>query len=208
MRVKVQLVCRSPSVQDILDVVGETVRNQTRNRIAARGDSQGHWPESRFTNAFSKASRIGELLKSQDYDVGPDEVFVGTRYEWARTMHYGTVGAGGSLPDIVPVNKKALFIPLTNRGVKSRLVGRIRVGVKSKRGAGPGDTDVDLKRGRLRGGVLEVRKRQGRKWVWLPGQADFILLRRAKLPPRPLYRITVEDRQEIGENLAPLFVGG
>jgi phage gpG-like protein len=203
MKVRVQLQGRVPTVTDLLEVVGEAVRNQTRKRIAAKGDEVSKWPTPRFSNAFSTVSRIGELLKSLDYQVGHDEVFIGTRYRWVRHFQYGSIGAGGSLPDIVPVAKKALFIPLTNRAAKSRLVRGLRVGLKTTKGRG--EVDVDLKRGRLRGGVMEVRRRQGNKWVWLPGQADFILLKRVKTPPHPVFRLTPDNRKEIRDVMADTF---
>ncbi len=203
MRVRAQLQGHVPTVPELLEVVGEAVRNQTRKRIADKGDEVSRWPEPKFSKAFSTVSRIGELLKSLAVEVGHEEVVVGTRYRWVRHFQYGSVGAGGPLPDIVPVNKKALFIPLTNRAAKSRLVRGLRVGLKTTKAHG--EVDVDLKRGRLRGGVMEVRKRQGDKWVWLPGQADFLLLKRVKTPPHPIFRLTPANRTEIKDVVAGTF---
>ncbi len=203
MGVRVQLQGRVPTVQQLLEVIGEEVRNQTRKRIADKGDEVSRWPEPRFSNAFSTVSRIGELLKSIAVEVGQDECMVGTRYRWVRHFQHGSIGAGGTLPDIVPVAKKALFIPLTNRAAKSRLVRGLRVGLKTKKGGV--EVDVGLKRGRLRGGAMEVRKRQGSKWVWLPGQADFILLKRVKTPPHPVFRLTPQNRAAIKMVVADTF---
>lgn len=75
------------------------------------------------------ARRSGSLARSLGYDVSGDSLdtltlrkFTTSRY--GRVHELGTVGAGGKLPDIVPVNRQWLTIPtaraLTPAGVPRR----------------------------------------------------------------------------------------
>lgn len=63
------------------------------------------------------ATRSGALGSSFYYRREPNggassSMVLGNFAPYAKVHELGTVGAGGSLPDIVPVNKKALTIPL------------------------------------------------------------------------------------------------
>lgn len=108
----------------------------------------------------------------------------------ARVHELGTTGAGGSLPDILPKRFRFLWIPVTNmtRRYDASLLswaedkGWIARRPKTVRKA----KNKIIKRDPRYGDVAQVR-RSKRK-----GGQEFILLRRARIPPRLGFGETVK----------------
>ena len=125
-------------------------------------------------------SRItGGLMDSLDFRVkgqpsGDEPSITLTNFSagtpYARVQEYGTVGAGGTLPDIVPVRARVLAVPLP---AARTAAGDVRGGPRNYNGYWLKTTDNVL---------LFIEK--------ATGKALFIGKQRVAIPPRMKYRET------------------
>lgn len=101
--------------------MAETLLRQTYNRIWDGGDDDYRFPPLDYPRPDGSTANplyhTGlHLLPSIHSFVRPGEFGVGSRFIGAKVLLKGTVGKGGSLPSIRPVNALALFIPMSTRG--------------------------------------------------------------------------------------------
>lgn len=179
--------------------LGKMVVEQVRARFRTQGKSGGvYWPPSRPFGSKRSTRALAGLEKTWKYEIskrrgGVIEVEVFTDSIEAATNHFGTVGKGGELPTIRPVKAKALFIPISDRAKNSmKLSGKDAVFFRrqfglpeTRRGIRVGTAKsgvFNLIQGRIKDGELMIQNEDGE---WVPGQADFIFLKKVDLPPRP-----------------------
>lgn len=111
--------------REALASIGMLLVGAAKDNIAARSGPEGAWPKSPLSDLFAGPRiwrDISRSLRAQVYGLG-DTVIVGSPHIAAAVRQQGTVGAGGTLPDIVPVAKKALTIPLSDPASKASYNG-------------------------------------------------------------------------------------
>ena len=133
----------------------------------------GH--ENPYAAARTKG-RSGELQRSIDLEMLPDGRLAvtagGPGVPYAAVQEEGTVGRGGTMPDIVPVNAKALTIPLMSEYVGRRAREFDLFLVNGK--------DLD------EGGPAVLMNR-------VNGEAAYLLVKRVALRPKPYLKPAVEE---------------
>ncbi len=152
-------------------LIGDFVLQQIRQRFSSAGASGGiHWPAT-VTEAGKKPPLAG-LEYGYRRRSSEGECSVGTGDFRAYVAQLGTIGKGGSLPDVVPTKAKALFMPLTNVGLHYYWT------MKSRHPVAP-----------VLGGGYYFYERPTRLYGGHPGEAiegtDFIWRRKKADPPRP-----------------------
>lgn len=175
-------------IRGVLKQMAILLQEQTIDRIEQSGDDEINFKPlhrdrpngSRDRPLYDNGSH---LIDSITHGVDADGAWVGSTFTGGRVHQFGTVGANspdvgaGTLPTIVPVRAKALFIPLTPRAQKS-----IRV---------PSGPKVFRKGSRKRKGSNVLFDLQ-------PG-VDFIFLKKVDIPPRPFLRVSRRNAEEIAE---------
>lgn len=119
---------------------------------------------------FTKRPR-GALMNSIQHEMTEDGVrVVSAGVPYARIHEFGTLGAGGKLPDIVPKRRKWLTIP----------------------------TEDEYARVRPRTLRLEfVQDDEGKAWLWdlRKNRVAYRLVKRVKMPPRPYFFPALKERR-------------
>lgn len=113
------------------------------------------------------------------YQARPDRLELGTRLPYGLIHHFGTVGAGGSMPDLVPTRAKALTIPYPGVTRTARSYA---------------DTFIAQ-------ATIFQRRRRGRP------RPLFLLRRRVALPPRPIFGVEEGDWASIRELFRQAVLG-
>lgn len=168
--------------------MAEVLLKQIKTRIMEGGDEDGKFapldfprPNGSQDNPLWSTGR--HLLNSLTKGVTATGFWVGTNFIGARIHQLGTVGKGGLLPSIKPINAKALFIPTSGAGAKSILRGGKRVAIVKRKGK---EVIKDLKQG---SGKLTK---------------DFLFVQKVDINPRPYLRLTEGNKRELAE----AFAGG
>lgn len=178
----------------LLKWVGDIGRAMAR-RLSGRDGNMGL---NRRTGRTLAGNLIGGVEPKTRDDAAPSigfEAFVGFidahAARIARVHELGTVGKGGTLPDITPKRFKFLWIPVTNMTKRydapllawaetnGWIAGKPKVKFKSR--------NVMVKRDARFGDVVRTKTTASR------GNQQFILLRRASIPPRLGFRKIQSD---------------
>lgn len=144
----------SPKGQEMLHRIGMLVVAQTKLNIRQQG-----------------LIDQGGLLNSIRYEITSEGLEVGSYgVPYAATHEYGTVGKGGVLPDIRPVNAKNLTIPLETayKRVTARQIFHNLTYVRSNGRAFLYDTTVN--------------------------RFAYLLLKKVSIPPKPYLRPAIRDQ--------------
>lgn len=184
--------------------IGLVLAGQAKRNLAARTGPQGAWPSSPFTGLYGGQRTWRDIGRSIVVEAKQDAVAVGSTHVAAAVRQLGTKGRGGELPDIVPVKKKALTIPLSDAASKASYQGR------TAREAFP-EAFLLTKDGKhgmspLALGVIarKVGGKKNRKTGEKEGQTLellYLLTRRVAIRPHPFLPITADGR------LAPESLG-
>lgn len=172
--------------QDRMQKIGGVVREQIDRRFESQGASGGvPWPRPKWVEAIGRPDgrkllqgRTGNLRRGWQQSDSADSTKVASDNVAAAMAQAGTVGKGGDLPDIVPKRAKMLFIPITDRAADSEPVTAFGKARRMARDGAP------LIRGRIKGGQL------------VPPDADFILVHKVSIPPRPMLPTSEPERQK------------
>lgn len=191
--------------------IGDFLIGQVRDRFRTQGRSGNVlWPEKQMKVWGHNDGRAiltgtsGDLLAEWQFKLIKNGIQLFNPVRYAHVHQEGTVGKGGTLPTIVPVTAKALFIPVTDRAKKSeRLTGsdamfvRRHGGMSKMRGAvrvhPPSWPDTGLRKGRLKDGALEVWDEKYGDYV--QGTPDFFFLSKVDIPPRPMLPDSEKEKQ-------------
>lgn len=219
--------------QPAADALGMFLEQQVKDRFRTQGASSGTpWKKKRNDDGRATLTgRTGNLLRSFHHKSGMQDgkmtVSVYSDELYAFVHQNGTIGAGGTLPDIKPVKAKALFIPLTDRAASSQRVegapaatfrrrmgmgagGPIRIASKGRKvlskipeeRANKTKVFASLKQGRIHKGQLQVKDAKGE---WIPGRPDFIFLKVVKIPPRPMLPDSPTEKDAQAQFVGDMF---
>jgi len=170
---------------EALDAIGMFLTTTARDNISARTGPDGAWPHSFFTDLPGGPKAWARIADSLQHEVvGDDGLIVGAADVAAGVRQLGTVGKGGELPDIVPVKKKALTIPISPaaslasaRGDDARKAFPGAFVLKSQHGASPMSVGVLVRyvggRTNKKTGVKENQKLE----------ALYLLVKRVSIAP-------------------------
>jgi hypothetical protein len=103
--------------------IGLTLVSQSKDNIDKHTGPAGAWPRSSLSELFAGPRIWGDIKAAVHSDVLGQTVRIGVAHIAGAVRQLGTVGAGGSLPDIVPVNKKALTIPVSQAASRASYAG-------------------------------------------------------------------------------------
>jgi hypothetical protein len=108
-----------------LDAIGGLLVAKAKDNIQARTGPDGAWPVGTFSERSFNIRVWADIATSLQSTVGADgrSVTVGATHVAAAVRQLGTKGAGGELPDIVPVKKKALTIPISDAAAQASYRG-------------------------------------------------------------------------------------
>ena len=156
-------VSRFKPTQPKMQAIAFYLHNQTKDRFATHGASSGiPWQPPKWRHQVGHpdgrailTGRTGGLLKSFRSSATQNEAILSSNAVQAHIHQVGTVGKGGTAPDIKPVNKKMLYIPLND------------------------NAELGWREGLIMGKFGD----DGRIY---PRNADYILLSRVSIPPRPM----------------------
>ena len=206
------------SVVAVAGMAGRVAVAQVRERFDTNGQSGGvTWPAKTLpTGGKPLHGHTLELKNSFKFEVQARRSFA-TIIVYSDSKHVGanqegTVGKGGTLPEIVPKpGKKALFIALSERAQASqtltvaaaalyrrdfslaRDVGPIRAPL------GPTGAPMGLRKGKLMDGKLYVYNEATRQYV--EGMPDFIFLSKVNIPPRPMLPTSPAEQERLGQSI-------
>lgn len=192
-----------------MEILGMFLKGQVQDRFQTAGASGGAaWASPKKVAQWGHddgrsllTGRTGSL-KERFFSAGEvRQAAVWSDVPYARIQQLGTTGKGGVLADIVPVRAKMLFIPLTDRAASSeRMTGspaarmRESFGMRSLEGplraatSGPRIKGTSifqpLVQGRFVNGKIE------------PKNADFVLVKKVSIPPRPMLPDSQQERTE------------
>jgi phage gpG-like protein len=158
-----------------MEPIADLLKSQVDQRFETEGASGGiAWAHPKWIESIGKPDgrkllhgRTGALRESWQSEASENSAAVFSNSIAAAVAQAGTRGKGGDLPDIVPKRAKKLFIPLTDRAASATPVTAF--GIK-RREALDGQP---LVKGTIKGGRLD------------PPNADFLLLSKVSIPPRP-----------------------
>ena len=109
--------------------LGFYLHQQTKRRFLTAGASGGQrWAQKWLKGIGADDGRAiltgptGFLLNSFTSEGRENEAELYSFAPYARTHQLGTQGKGGTLPDIRPRTAKALFIPISDRAMRSQRV--------------------------------------------------------------------------------------
>lgn len=108
-----------------LDAIGLYLASLTKDNIVGHTGPQGAWPRSGLSELYAGSRTWADIASSVSHTVTSDGMGVkfGPSHIAAAVRNFGTVGAGGTQPDIVPVRKKALTIPVSDSASKASYQG-------------------------------------------------------------------------------------
>jgi hypothetical protein len=217
----IRLLAKWTPTPDRMSALGFYAHQQIRDRHATQGASGGApWAPKAFKQLGYDDGRAiltgytGKMLNLwHSYgEVGPNgngKATVANDAPYSFVMEKGTKGKGGTLPDIVPVRAKALFIPVTDRAIaysrfKAGQSVRLRktpTGYKTESMKNTGGRKVpgvltfgDLVRGRIKNNRFQKYDERQEKYV--DGTPDYIFLTRVSIPARPQLPTSDKERDE------------
>lgn len=172
------------SNREKLDAIGEIISDQIDERFETQGASGGKpWASPKFVEQIGRPDGrkvlegISRTLRASfERHTDDTTVEVSTPHVAAIVAQQGTVGKGGTLPDIRAKNSKAMFIPISDRAQMTRPV--TPWGMKAKR-----QFDATLVKGSLVDGKL------------VPPDADFIYLARVAQSERAMLTASERERE-------------
>ena len=117
-----RIVKRFAPTEQKMRAVGVFLHNQTKSRFATHGSSGGSpWADKwvkgigRDDGRAQLTGSSGQLLKSFGSYADRISATLYSDAPYAHVHEKGTVGKGGSLPNITPRKAKVLFIPISER---------------------------------------------------------------------------------------------
>jgi hypothetical protein len=182
---RASLKTRLHASQSKMQRIGNAAHEQIQDRFRTSGASGGStWPPT--VTELGKVPPLGSIADSFVVEAQDGSASVGSEGHWAARMHLGTIGKGGILPDVVPVNAKALFIPLTLAGV---------LHYEAYKARGPVVTSIY-------GGIntIYVPKFQKHSFVGIPQAVygtDYVFAQKSSLPPRPQLPVSDHERADL-----------
>jgi len=93
--------------------IGQMLVSHIKDNIDGHTGPAGGWPRSGLSDLWAGWRTWRDIKMAVHSGVEGDTVRVGVSHIAAAVRHLGTVGAGGTEPDIVPKEKKALTIPVS-----------------------------------------------------------------------------------------------
>lgn len=124
-----------------LAAIGDLLVKTSIMNIRGRTGPDGPWPKTPLSDLFAGPRIWTDIIRAMRSEVQGDRVIVGNSDKRAPVRQLGTVGAGGELPDIVPIAKKALTIPISEAASKASYAGM------NAKAAFPGAFVVPAKKG-------------------------------------------------------------
>lgn len=112
-----------PVRKEVFDGIGLLLISRAKDNIANRSGPGGAWPRTPFTELYAGPRLWRDISRSLVSESNASGVRVGSTHIAAAVRQLGTVGAGGSMPDIVPVKKKALTIPVSEKSSRASYQG-------------------------------------------------------------------------------------
>jgi phage virion morphogenesis protein len=160
--------------------IGERLMVSTSRRFETGRDPRGRaWqkvgdfaPSKRRGGTPLSGRHLAQPGRGYAYQAQHDRLLMGTRLRYGLIHHFGTVGAGGSMPDLVPKTAKMLTIPYPGVTRTARSYS---------------DTFI------RKGTIFQAVRRRGK---WKP-KPLFLLRPSVALPPRPYFGVSAEDWQYI-----------
>lgn len=116
----------APARQESLESIGQLMVSQAKDNIRARTGPDGQaWPRTALTDLYGGARTWQDIAMSLNFEANGElgTLSIGSSHIAAATRHFGTVGAGGTEPDIEPVKKKALTIPVSDAASRASYNG-------------------------------------------------------------------------------------
>lgn len=186
-----QLLRRLRDLSPLMRQVGERLMLSTSQRFETGRDPQGRAWQAAGAFAPSRqrggpplsGKHLSRPGRGYDFQAQRDRLAVGTRLRYGLVHHFGTGGAGGTLPDIVPTRAKALTIPYPGVTRTARSYA---------------DTFIRKQT------IFQAVRRRGR-WRAKP---LFLLRPRVALPPRPYFGVSAEDWRQIRERFKQTVLEG
>jgi phage gpG-like protein len=209
-------------LQLVREAVGKALYRQSVDRILTGGDDEITFVPLRFSRPDGSTGKVlhptgKHLLDHMDYNYDATSAWVETQGPGARVHQLGTIGKSapgigqGELPTIKPVFAKALFIPLSvkaasmtsrdrNMGVDARAA---RETIKKL----AGKTDKKSRDRRDREQAKLDQLKSDRAGSGLEYGRDFLLLQKVDLPPRPYFRLSKKNGEELARVVQGLRPG-
>ena len=98
--------------------------SQTQDNIDARTGPTGAWPRSGLSDLWAGKRTWNDIRQSIHGTFDGSTITVGSAHIAAAVRQLGTLGAAGTMPDIVPVAKKALTIPVSEAASRASYQGK------------------------------------------------------------------------------------
>jgi hypothetical protein len=183
--------------RDKLDAIGAIVSEQIDQRFETQGGSGGKpWASPKFVEAIGRPDGrkllegISKTLRASFERTSDDTTTeIASPHVAALVAQQGTVGKGGTLPDIRAKNARALFIPISDRAQMTRPV--TPWGMRAKR-----QYDATLVKGSLVNGKL------------VPPDADFIYLSKVAQAERPMLPDSPREREAVADAVVKIMRDG
>jgi len=199
-----------------MEALGFYLKQQVMDRHETQGESGGEpwqskkikewgYDDGRAILTGKSAEMLNRWFSYAEVEGNIGTAVVANSAPYSYVQELGTVGKGGVLPDIVPVNAKALFIPITDKGISyaknvlnvariSRGIGGVKFSLPNEIPSGPKAKGIlsgsDLIKGRLKDGKLQKLTDAG----WVDGTPDFIFLSKSSIPPRKQLPTSPQER--------------
>jgi hypothetical protein len=113
----------APFKKEAYESIGLLLISRAKDNIATRTGPSGPWPSGPWTELYAGPRIWRDISRSLVVEATSKGVAVGATHIAAGVRQLGTIGAGGTEPDIVPVKKKALTIPLNDAASRASYQG-------------------------------------------------------------------------------------
>lgn len=183
-----KIVARLRPNAEKMRAIGDAANAQIQERFRTGGSSgNSAWPQGKFP-ALAKKPPLAGMEDSFVVTADNNSAAVTSSGRFAAVHQQGCVGAGGTLPDIVPVRAKSLYVPMTPLGQWAHEQFKNRA----------------PKLQHVFAGQASIERPKFDRFSYIGMRpaiygVDFLLLQKVSIPPRPMLPTSDHERAALAK---------